>query len=324
MNNLGAREKYGFMLLGIVVLVFLIYFFGIRTAQSDYDSLVAQRSQLSATLEYYEQLKNQNASAEAEILAINESISQYESRFLPLLSTESIEQYVLSVFESNGCPYLSSVTTENISVGEIILPDGTKSEDSIVAKRITLTYSTTDGFNIPQYNMSFTVNSNGVPDEELVNELIDGMQWIGTSGIVGYDEFLSSLEELENVDPNCIKLNSISVKSEGGYMLMTASIDFYSATFINRVSTPNTNAPYITYAGAAVDTDGGFIGMPFVVDDPNSAWFGICMTDADATAGNRPFSAYFSNVLFRESVTNIGLIPTLGIGDSPIVDEPVD
>lgn len=317
MNNLGQREKYGFMLLGIVVLVFSIYFFGIRTAQANYGNLVAERTQLQNTLAYYEQLKTQNAEAETEISAINESISEFESQFLPVLNSESIEQYVLDVFESNGCPYLVSASTEDVEAETVYFPDGTASDDAILIRRITVTYSTTDGFNIPQYNRTdFSTSVDGVIDAELINDLTATMVWQGMDSIVGYDEFVSSLVQIEGENPDCVKLYSVKVEQEAGYVLMTAVIDFYSATFNNRVSSANTSAPYITYAGGTVDTDGGFIGMPFVVDNPASQWFGVCMNDEDAMSGDRPFAIYFSNVIFRASVDEVGLIPTLNIGNA--------
>ncbi len=324
MNNLGAREKYGFMLLGIVVLVFLIYFFGIRSAQANYDYLVNERNQLQSTLQYYEQLKTQNADAETEIQLINENIAAIETKFLPILNSEAIEQYVLDVFESNDCPYLVSAATEDVVAEQVYLPDGTLANDSILIKRLTVTYSTTDGFNIPQYNLTdFTTSEDGLVNTELIAELIaERMYWQGMAGIEGYDGFVASLEQIEAENADCVKIYSVSVKEEAGYLLMTASIDFYSATFTQRVSQASTNAPYITYAGATnVDTDGGFIGMPFYVDDPNSVWYGVYMTDTDATSGDRPFSVYFSNVIFTDAVETAGLSSVIAAGEPAPVDE---
>lgn len=320
MNNLGAREKYGFMLLGIVLLVFIIYFFGIRTAQMNYDNLTYQKEELRSTLAYYEQLKTQNADAENEISQINANISELEATLLPELNSEAIEQYVLDVFEQNGCPYLVSASVEDVGSESVKYPDGTIANDSLLVRRITVTYSTTDGFNVAQYNQTdFSVQS--ADAENIANNIMDErMVWQGMYGRLGYDEFIASIEQLETANPNCVKLNSVAVSEEGGYILMTATIDFYSSTFNNRVSTANTSAPYITFAGADVDTDGGFIGMPFVVDDSNSGWFSCAMTDTDATAGDRPFAAYFSAAVFRDAVETNGLSDALGIGNNNTVE----
>jgi hypothetical protein len=109
---------------------------------------------------------------------------------------------------------------------------------------------------------------------------------------------------------------------------LTAVIDFYSASFNDRVSTPDTSAPYVTWAGSTnINTDGGFIGYPFIVEDPNSDWFMVLMTDEDATAGTRPFAAYYSNAIFTSEVQNRGLAELVLEGvqiDQPTDEEPAE
>ena len=328
MGNIGQREKYYLMLLGIVVVVVLIYFFGIRTLGEKHVDLVNERTQLEEQLAYYEALKTQNAETQAQIDQLKTQISDEESRFLPFICSEAIEQYVLKTFEDAGCPYLVSVSAEDVVPSTVTLPNGTAATDTLIAKRITVQYCTTDGYNIPEYNRSTTVISNGIIDEEAFNAYLDEMYWHGADSRVGYAEFLNALATLESENPDCIKINSISIESEGGYILLNASIDFYSATFYERVSEPDTNAPYVTWAGATnINTAGGFIGYPFIVEDPNSDWFMIMMTDADATSGQRPFATYYSNAIFRNEVNTNGLASVLDIdgvggGDIPADEVP--
>jgi cell division protein FtsB len=326
MGNVGKRERYLLILLGIIVVVFLIWFFGIRNLNARYDELVYQRDQLQAQLDYYESLKTQNAEAQAQINQLKADITAEEERFLPYLCTEAIEQYVLKTFENAGCPYLVSVTTADITPEAVTLPNGASATDALRDKRITVQYSTTDGFCIPEYNRNITVISNGVADEDALNELLEEMYWHGADSRVGYAEFVSALETLEAINPDCIKLNSVSVKSEGGYLLLTAEIDFYSATFTERVSTPDVSAPYITWAGETnIDTEGGFIGFPFIVEDPNSDWLNVIMLDSDAVAGNRPFATYYSAQIFRNEVNARGLAAVLELdGGAPATEEPVE
>lgn len=328
MGNIGQREKYYLMLLGIVLVVVLIYFFGIRNLGDKHEDLVAERAQLEEQLAYYEALKTQNAETQAQIDQLREQISTEESRFLPFICSEAIEQYVLKTFEDAGCPYLVSVTAEDVVPETVVLPNGTVATDSLISKRITVQYCTTDGYNIPEYNRSTTVISNGVVDVDAFNAYLDEMYWHGADSRVGYDEFLNALATIEAANEDCIKISSISISSEGGYILLNASIDFYSATFNERVSEPETNAPYITWAGATnINTTGGFIGYPFIVEDPNSDWFMIMMTDTDATAGERPFATYYSTAIFRSEVTTNGLASVLDIdgvggGDIPADEVP--
>lgn len=319
MGNLGDRERYGVMLLGIVVVVFAIYFFGIRSLDGKYDELVTKREELQSQLDYYESLKAQNTATQAQIDELKTNIAEVEGTFLPAICAESIEQYVLKTFEDAGCPYLASVEEQDISADNVILPNGNIASDSILQKRIIVTYSTTDGFNVPNYNRSTTVISDGVIDEGLWNEYRDQMFWHGADSIVGYDEFVAALKTIEAVNPDCVKINSISIESEGGYILMTAEIDFYSATFNDRVSEPDMSAPYVTWAGSTnINTTGGFIGYPFIVEDPNSEWFMVLMTDSDAVAGDRPFAAYYSTAIFRDAVNTQTLANVLDAGAAQI------
>lgn len=322
MGNLGKRERYYLMLLGIVVIVLLIYYFGIRNLGIKHDELVATRSQLQAQLDYYEALKTQNDEALAQINQLKVDITDVEGRFLPYITSEAIEQYVLKTFEDAGCPYLVSVSAEDVSMPTVTLPDGTTAVDRLVVKRIIVQYSTTDGFNIAEYNRSTSVVDHGEIDEEAWNAYLDEMYWHGSATIVGYEEFLDALETIEAANENCIKINKIGVSTEGGYTLLNAEIDFYSASFTSRVSEPDTNAPYVTWAGASsFDTAGGFVGRPFVIDNPASEWFGVMMSDAEAQEGSRPFSTYYSDAIFEQSVQTIGLAATLDLGDTPVPEE---
>ena len=314
MGNLGKREQYYLMLLGIVVVVLVIYFFGIRNLGYKYEDLCNERTRLEEQLAYYEALKTQNAETQEQINQLKTDITEVESTFLPLICAESIEQYVLDTFEDEGCPYLVSVTEEDVTSEAINLPDGSRASDNLLIKRITVQYCTTDGFNIPDYNRSNTVISNGMVDEAAWDALLEEMYWHGTDAIVGYDEFLNALRTIESANPDCVKVHSIAMEAESGYMLLTASIDFYSATFNSRVSEPDVDAPYVTWAGSSsIDTSAGIIGEPFIFDNPNSEWFNIMMTDSDAVSGSRPFSVYYSDAIFEDMVHESGLASVLEV-----------
>lgn len=324
MGNLGKREQYYLMLLGIVVVVLVIYFFGIRNLGYKYEDLCNERTQLEEQLAYYEALKTQNDETLAQINQLKTSIAEVEGQFLPLICAESIEQYVLKTFEDAGCVYLVSAQAEDITPAGISLPDGTPSTDNLLIKRITVQYSTTDGFNIPDYNRSNTVVVDGMVDEAAWNAILEEMYWHGSESIVGYDEFLDALETIEAENPDCIKINSIGIQAEGGYILMTASIDFYSATFNYRVSEADTSAPYVTWAGSTnINCDGGIIGRPFIIDDPNSEWFNTLMSNEEATEGERAFSTYYSSNIFEEAVNGSDLLTVLNI-DGAAAAQPGD
>ncbi|MBO4243160.1 MAG: hypothetical protein J5883_07765 [Clostridiales bacterium] len=323
--NLGAREKYGIAVVILLIALLLVYIFGIRGSQKRNDELKAQRAELQAQLDYYDALKNENEETEAAIQAVEANISAEEKKFIPAIKTESIEQYILGVFESNGCPYLVSVQSEDIEGDKITMPDGSVAADGLVIKRITVKYSTTDGFNIPQYNLQNSVVIDGIPDEDLFNANIDEMYWHGADSITGYPQFITALKEIEDVAPSCVKINKIATEAGGGYLYMIAEIDFFSATFINRVSEPDMTAPYAHWTGATgVATNAGFIGYPFIVEDPDSAWYMVLMSDDDASTTERPFSTYYSAAIFSDAVEQVGLAAVLDLENAGMARDTGD
>jgi len=317
--NLGAREKYGIAVVILLIALLLVYIFGIRGSQKRNDELKAQRAELQAQLDYYDALKNENEETRAAIKAVEDNISEEEQKFIPAIKTESIEQYILGVFESNGCPYLVSVDSEDIDSEKITMPDGSVATDALLIKRITVKYSTTDGFNIPQYNLQNSVIVDGAVDEGLWDANIEEMYWHGADSITGYPQFINALKEIEDIAPTCVKINKIATESGAGFLYMIAEIDFFSTTFFDRVSEPDTSAPYAHWTGATgVATDAGFIGYPFIVEDPNSAWFNVLMSDEDAGETERPFSTYYSAAIFSETVENVGLAGVLELEEGGV------
>ena len=61
--------------------------------------------------------------------------------------------------------------------------------------------------------------------------------------------------------------------------------------------------------------DGGFIGFPYIVTDPNSLWFGIENSEDDVFAFiDRPFAAYWANAAYTIKVNEeAGLSGITGI-----------
>ncbi len=325
MSNLGPREKYGIILLGIVLIVFGIYMLGIRNLDKSYAELTATRDSLVQQKEYYDALKNQNQEMQAQIAELENQISDVEASFLPVFNTESMLQYVLSIFENNGCPYLVDAHTADSYLPQVVMPDGTLSDDTLAIKTISLQYSTIDGVCIPQYNRTPTVNlPDGTVDEEQLAALLETMVWQGSaSRDPYYNGFIDSLVEIANIDSDCIKLRSFGVESQNGYLLMSVDINFYAASFANRVSEPDTSAPYIRWNGDTdVATNAGFIGMPFIVDDPNSAWYLVTLSPAEAGSTDRPFATYYSASIWAQMVNESGVVGALGIEDGNMPEVP--
>lgn len=319
MSNLGPREKYLVILFGIVLIIMVVYFFGIKPLSEKNDALTTEKTTLQANLDYYKALQAQNEVVTNEIAELKADISEIEDTFIPEINTEVLEQYVLSVFEKNECPYLVNVTSESLASPTFNLPDGSVAEETLNIKRINVSYASTDGINFPQYNRSDSLidPSTGriTEDQAQIDAILDGIYWKGEEGCEGYEEFIASLKEIRDANPNCIKVSSIAVETTAGYKVLTASIDFYAANLIDRVSTAINNNGYATWAGvSSYDTGVAMIGLPYFVSNPDSAWFGF-YTSAAGTSPV-PFAMPFSSSYYANNLANDTLTDLIG-GEVP-------
>ena len=127
----------------------------------------------------------------------------------------------------------------------------------------------------------------------------------------GYDEFLKALEKMSKENPGCIKVTDLSATSNNGFFLLTASIDFYGTVLTNRVSVDDSKAAYTYWSGHTnVDTSGGFIGFPYVVNNEKSLWNGFVLDTFEAK-GERPFAAYWANAVFATKTDGAGNLAKL-------------
>lgn len=343
MGNLGQREKYGLGLVVILIVAFIIYFAGIRNLQNQKVDLEIQRAELQSQIDTLQALKDNNAETQNNIKLVTEEIKELEKTFIPVINTEAVEQYVIKTFEDNGAIYLDSITSETVVAPTIVLPNGSAAKDKLQVLRVTVNYATTDGFNFGQYNQ--TPDYASYPIEEM-EELIES-QYASDEPMYAYDEnaplqdylaFIRAVKAIEatgipadspeGTPSTCVKVNSIQMKSEGGYMILTATIDFYSAVFSDRLSEPDMSAPYVTWNGTPVAQIGndGEMGRRFIFLESDSDWNYIMMVDGEALAGERPFAAYWSKAIFTDTVNTNGLPATLlgaeAAGEAP--ETPVD
>ncbi len=303
MNNLTAREK-GFMyVITLVIIVVLGYFFGIRNLNNKYEEYKTELQTLQERKAYLDQLRENNASMASEIELLKASCSELELSFIDEIETECIEQYVLKTFEEEGCPYLVSVTSADLGMTAVNYPDGTQSPDGLVCMQVAVTYSSTDGYTIPQYNRTpdFT-NPNTVG--QTITELTEQMGQGDYAKRVGYAEFISALKKINAENPSCIKVDSIVVAMNDGALNLSATINFYGANLRNRISVDESKKPYTYWCGDKnVDTKGGFIGFPYVCDNKNSLWYGIENTAFTGEGiNNKPFAAYWAAALFSKNL----------------------
>ena len=327
MNNLTAREK-GFMyVITLLIIVVLGYFFGVRTLNDKYDEYKGQLAALEQRKAYLDQIRANNATMAKEIEVLKEANKKLELTFIDKLESECVEQYVLKTFEAEGCPYLTNVAVTDIGMGAFSYPDGTTSPDGLVCMQVNVTYSTTDGYTVTQYNRTpdFTIGAE-VPAATTIAELKDMMGKDKYAERHGYDEFISALKKINSENPDCIKVDSLTVSQNGAIMTLNAQISFYGTNLTNRLSVDENKAGYTYWRGESnINTDGGFIGFPYVCDKENSLWYGIENLEADFTGG-KPFAAYWANALFAKNYANAGgdIKKLIGFGEKPEETETQD
>ena len=309
MNNLSAREKTGIYVISLLILILLGYILGIRTLNNKYAVLEQKYNELVKRRDYLNQLKANVAQTTQEIQKLNENISKVELSFIDKLENECLMQYVLKTFEDSGIPYMAEITTEDVKCAQVNYADGTSSPDVLQCTRVNVKYATTDGYIIPQYNTTPDTTSKAEVDPKATaKELIGKMGKDEYAEAKGYDEFLKALDKMSKENTGCIKVTNLTASSANGFFTMTASIDFFGTILTNRVSVDDSKAPYTYWAGHTnVDTSGGFIGFPYVVNNEKSMWNGFVLDKLDLAA-ERPFAAYWAGAAFNQQMSNKGSV----------------
>ena len=306
MGNLSVREKAFIYVILLLLIIVGGYFLGIRNLNNQYNEYKIQLDQLNARKAYLDQLKLDIDATADEIEQLNTFIEEKELSFIDKLESECIEQYVMKTMEDNGMPYLSSITCSDVTCDPVSYPDGTTAPDTLKCLRVEIKYSTTDGYITTQYNLN--------PDQtgDDAGEIISALYAIQDSSFagprVGYDEFITALTKIAEENPDCIKISEVAVIQNAGFLDLQATIDFYGTSLTNRVSEDTSTDAYTYWQGDKnVDTEGGFIGYPYIVTDPNSLWCGVENTDGNIYEFiDRPFAAYWANAAYVIKVNEGG------------------
>ncbi|MCQ2532979.1 MAG: hypothetical protein MJ172_00175 [Clostridia bacterium] len=309
MQNYSLKDQVFAIMIGVLALMFIIFWFFIKPTKANYETLVITRDTLRVREAECDALKQQNDETSRKISSLETEIKSVEESFLPVLNNENFEQYLLNLFEEKDCPYLSKVTVENIDCDEVTLPDGTVSIDRLACSRVRLEYAATDGYCVPQYNYSPDLSTYGKLDAAYI---VNSMAAMGTYEFnQGYAGFLDALKTIENLAPSCVKLNRIEVDSNLGYNKLIAEIDFYAIDSIHRVSSGASSYAFVNWSGAETPDSGighGIVGVPLLVRDEMNAFYGCMIVDGDLEQmADRPFATYYSIGIFVNLANNGGL-----------------
>lgn len=309
LQNATVKEKVLMFVLVFVFLGFIIYMFVYSPMKDKQDALRLELADWQAQEAYFDALKESNDASTSQLQNLNNDIGGIEDSFLPILNNDSIENFLKRKFLDNGCKYLSSFDCTPITCEQVLLPDGSLSDDRLLCNRVEVVYAATDGYCVEQYN-----------DEPLVS-MYDNIDYAFFQASVkemgldekhvyndGYEGFIKTLQELENLDSDCIKIHSIKLFSEEGFNTLTAEIDFYAINSVNRVSSGDMSPEYVTWAGSKdIPTGHGVLGIPLIVKDVENSFYNVMLMTDLGDGKDRPFATYYSVGFYHDFVENYGL-----------------
>lgn len=307
MKNLSLKERVLLIGVGLALFVAIAYIFVIMPLDKKISQRKLDLQERELQDQQYEAIKASNDTLKHDISEAEKAVSEIETSLMADVDVEVIENYVMSVFESKGSKYLSTMSSEDIVTDDIYLPGGDIANQKLKCKRISLEYATTDGFTIPEYNLDPNWSGENGIDLEVVAEYIEHMGDYEDPRfqVVGYPEFIAALKVIKEEIPSCMKIHRVSIEDPGyGFLFLRAEIDIYSASLgESRVSqTTDPNQVKLEWQGRTkVDCSGGLIGMPLICMDKNSSWYLVAISNnVLKDFQNRPAASYFSSAILAE------------------------
>lgn len=303
MNNLSTREKVLIYVVILCLLIGIVYVAVIRPLENSIAKETAKLNERKATYQYYEELRASNTETKKNIQETENKIKKQEASLFAHVDGEIVENYLMQVFEKNGSKYLSKFEVEDIVGDDIYYPDGTIANEHLIIKRVKVEYATTDGYTLPEYNNDPKWAVDGHYDMELIEAALVTM---GDTPVVGYNEFVSSLKELSEAYPTCVKIHRATVEdSTMGFCFLRAEVDFYATELgSSRILPVNDKSQIsIDWTGrTGVDCSGGMVGVPLCnFNDKNSFFMYQIPAETIKEFTNRPYCSYFSSAILSEN-----------------------
>ncbi len=253
--KMNKREVILFSLI-IGIVLFALFWFAFLTPirneldarKLEYDGLVQQDAANRAIINSVAMLEDTQKTLEQDIVTLEQSL-------LPYLNTETITEKFVSIFNAHGMKYVTQIKTvfPEGSDDKILYPDGSFSENSTSCLQVFLRVSGTDG-----------VTDGGIP-------------------LVGYDQFIQAIKDIEDEDPEAIRVDTIAMEDTNeGFQYFDVTINVYTFNLPDRVSELDLTHPYVNWTRPD-PTLGGLIGTPYWMCLPNVL---------DASNTYLPFAAF--------------------------------
>ena len=341
MKNAGGKDT---VLLFVVLLLALGAVCYLCVIKKNLDNL----SDVNAELEMVEQEKFRNDEIikqadelDSQKKDLVEKIGELEQKLLPDLNTASIQRQIYEHFKTKNIPFIVKVENTDLNYETVTLPNGTVSPDRVKWSSYKIRVSGTDGFLLTHdegdqiddevfYNQLFiqpgdtkTQNQAALNYAKKSGMDIKNANDLHSSTVVGYNEFVAALKEIEDENLGYVKITDIEVEDMGqGYCEFTAAVDVFAYDLVNRKSTPNNSLTYMGWVGDKDIKVGGLVGLPsyfFIHSDnydvPEDSPLYMCylsFVSYDFNV-NRPFAAWnhwsYEWQLFDELKSELDTMP---------------
>ncbi len=199
-----------------------------------------------------------------EIEAYKAQITEVEQRLLPVIETHVISQKIQEKFVQHGIPFITLVNSESPVEDRVLEPDETTTSPNLIRSvRFNFQVCGTDGRTMSILDIGdMPLEEIPAPPEGTAENPEDAIIY----KVVGYDEFMSAVKDVEDDLPESIKIKSISMEDSGqGFMYYNLSVVVYSHDLPERISEPVMDGDYITWTGVPVSSipRDGLIGIPY-------------------------------------------------------------
>lgn len=314
MKNSGGKDTALLFFVLLLALGAVCYLCVIKKNLDNLNSVKTELAEVEQEKARNDAIIDQANQLDAQKETLVKELKEIEGKLLPDLNTAAIQRKIYKYFEDAKIPFVVKVENTALTYDTVTLPDGTVSVDRVKWSNYKIRVSGTDGFmlthdegdEIPD-EVFYTQLTIPVGDKTRKNEEANKIGYedayhINTDTYVGYDEFVTALENLQKEAPAYVKVSDIEIEDMGqGFCEFTAAVNVYAYDLVNRKSIPDTNMQYMNWVGIENILTGGIVGMPsyFALLSPSysvpesSELYGVYISFVDYDFNvNRPFAAW--------------------------------
>lgn len=314
MKNSGGKDTALLFFVLLLALGAVCYLCVIKKNLDNLNSVKTELAEVEQEKARNDAIIEQADQLDAQKKTLVNELKEIEGKLLPDLNTAAIQRKIYKYFEDAKIPFVVKVENTALTYDTVTLPDGTVSVDRVKWSNYKIRVSGTDGFmlthdegdKIPDEvfytQLTIPVGDKTKKNEEANKIGYDDAYHINTDTYVGYDEFVTALENLQREAPAYVKVSDIEIEDMGqGFCEFTAAVNVYAYDLVNRKSIPDTNMQYMNWVGIENILTGGIVGMPsyFALLSPSysvpesSELYGVYISFVDYDFNvNRPFAAW--------------------------------